>query len=306
MVSRAEAREKARLMTLASSTRAIYSRWAAEFDSWRAAVGVHGPITEDDIIDFAVELYLADRGGSVRTALCAIKALRAPGMKLTQAYTVCEGICAQWRAEGGGAPQRDPLPREALLHFARRCPSDSNDHDWRRDRALAAICVRLMLRPSEALALYMHDLVWDRDGVRRGWLWVRIAQKKNDQFGEEGLKKWTPIELSAGLRWIREWLELRGDVPGLLWTLRGTRARPGAWVGRDHVNRLAKRIAVNFGLQGLYTGYSFRIAGATWGAAGGMSIAEIQAVGGWKSEAVLRYLRGAAAAVSGASARIGI
>ncbi len=187
-----------------------------------------------------------------------------------------------------------------ILHGA---ASDSNDHDWRCNRALAATCVHLMLRPSKALVLYRNDLMWDRDGVHCG----HIAQ--NYQFGEECLKEWTQIKLALGCAgymsgWscVAAWLELRGSVPGCC------EAHAHAWcMGRhDHVNQLAKRIAVNFGLQGLYTGYSFRIAGATWGATGGMSIAEIQAIGGWKSEAVLRCLRGAAAVVSGASARIGI
>ena len=54
---------------------------------------------------------------------------------------------------------------------------------------------------------------------------------------------------------------------------------------------LARELAQLAGLDGRYTGHSFRIGGATAMAANGVTLEQIMAIGGWRSGAVHKYIR---------------
>lgn len=163
--------------------------------------------------------------------------------------------------------------------------------------------IRLMLRPSELMALRAED-VTSASGGRSGpehWS-VRIRSRKADQDGTFGRLPLV-FERSGGelcpCAALERFIRVRGSAAGLLFCRRDGRALPGQFV-----TQLVRQIAVRADLPGRFGGHCLRIAGASWAAASGASIAQIQAVGGWASAAVLRYLHATSAAAAGLSARM--
>jgi len=71
------------------------------------------------------------------------------------------------------------------------------------------------------------------------------------------------------------------------------------------ISAVVKRVAEHAGLDGNYSGHSLRIGGATAAVAGGMSMEQIRAIGGWESDAVFLYLRAVGPAMAQASKRMG-
>ena len=68
---------------------------------------------------------------------------------------------------------------------------------------------------------------------------------------------------------------------------------------------IVKRFAEHAGLNERYMAHSIRIGGATAAMKGGMTFEQIQAIGGWVSEAVRLYMRSVGMAELGASALMG-
>ena len=85
---------------------------------------------------------------------------------------------------------------------------------------------------------------------------------------------------------LREYLQWRGDQPGPLFL-----DHKGGQLSTGAISSLVRRMAKENGFDGCYSSHSLRIGGATAAMEGGMSKEQIQAIGGWTSEAVQRYLR---------------
>ena len=56
------------------------------------------------------------------------------------------------------------------------------------------------------------------------------------------------------------------------------------------VSPIFRRIAQDAGVRGPFSGHSLRIGGASAALSGGLSVDQVKAVGGWKSDAVKQYL----------------
>jgi len=178
--------------------------------------------------------------------------------------------------------------------------------DWYRDRLLVLVSVRTMRRPKEICFLDRAHVTWDQDGQQRGWPWLHFLKAKNDRLALRGTRFWLPLDtsFSPGMdvaQAFRDWLAWRGDGPGPLLV-----DTMGWQIQQPHLCSLARRIAGIAGLDGIYTGYSFRITGASLAAAAGLTTAEIQAIGGWKSDAVHCYIRSLGSACAGASRLMGL
>ncbi len=72
------------------------------------------------------------------------------------------------------------------------------------------------------------------------------------------------------------------------------------------VSAIVKRVAMNAGLEGRFSGHSLRIGGATAALQGGMTMEHIRSIGDWESKAILFYLRSVGAANIGASTKMGL
>ncbi len=172
-----------------------------------------------------------------------------------------------------------------------------------RDAALTALGLRLMRRGAEIAALRVSDVEDQPTGVT-----VCIRRSKTDQAGA-GLR--LPMEASDSstcpVRLLRRWLAVRDRLAvrgapcdALFLSARGSALTTSA------ISAIVRRAAASVGLSGSFSAHSLRIGGATAAMGAGASLATIQAVGGWSSDAVQRYLRPAAAAQAGFSSAIGL
>jgi site-specific recombinase XerD len=172
-----------------------------------------------------------------------------------------------------------------------------------RDAALVALGLRLMRRGAEIAALTTRDVEETVDGVT-----VTIRRSKTDQTGI-GLQ--LPVEESdtptCPVRLLRRWLSVRSAL-----AVRGTHcdalflSARGTALTTSAISAIVKRSAAAAGLSGSFSAHSLRIGGATAAMGAGASLATIQAMGGWSSDAVQRYLRPVAAAKAGFSSAIGL
>ena len=72
----------------------------------------------------------------------------------------------------------------------------------------------------------------------------------------------------------------------------------GKPISGSAVSSLVALLAKEAGIDGSFTGHSLRIGGASAALAGGFSADEVKAIGAWKSDAVVRYLRPLQAKIS--------
>ena len=201
---------------------------------------------------------------------------------------------------GGGRRRRDPLPASVVRDFVlKHNGSASAPFFWLRDATMAALGMRAMRRPGELAALRIKDIGMDPVS---NLLTVYITRSKTDQLGAG---KSIPID-DSGNPWgaatlLGRWLEhrkMQGALPEdpLFVSILGRTVNPSL------ISSAVQRMAAAVGVEGHFTGYSLRIGGATAAQQAGLSMAQIQAIGGWLSPAVQHYLRASGAARRGASA----
>lgn len=284
-----------------SGTIKSYSRLLQDFSGFVK----HSEVSLEIIEAFLGHLYLSGRVGSARTAINAIRTTwDLAAVQVDRLYELVKGMEAQHKLEGGGCELRDPMQPESLQCWVASLQSQPLGRESVRDITMALWAFRTLKRPSEVVA-------WDLDDIKLGyhthadWMAVRDKKTKNDPLGVEVRKKWVPVEPTGGrlcpVFWMHQWLGHRGHGAGPLFL-----AKKGGRLYASHLTKVAKAIKQQEGSSWHYTGYSFRIGGATALAAAGVDVPVIQALGGWSSDAIFRYLRAIAAAARGASSHMGL
>jgi hypothetical protein len=269
------------------------------------------PATEKTVGMFVAYLEMSGSSGGVSEALAAIAAwhkdrgMQAP-IGAHRVQYAAKGAARVWAESEREGRRRDPFPIWALkkwvLGGAQSVRKISYER-WVRDAAMVAVGLRLMLRPAEIAGIRRRDIRFDE----KGWLWVKIKKRKNDQLGQRGWDPIEPVEGSAtcAVRLLRacvEGLKQSGEGPEapIFYNLRTYRAISGGvvnTVGDDMVTALGGTEEV--------AGHSLRIGGCCMGMSGGLSMAELRAIGGWTSNAIRHYLRSQACAEGKASERMG-
>lgn len=195
--------------------------------------------------------------------------------------------------------ERLPLPTGAVMKFLKKNPGMPS-RKYCRDRMLVLLGFRLMRRASELCNLKVNDVQF-----REGWLNVFVSKSKTDQLGKG---KWFPVEPSAGnidvISLMREYLaENSIDKSYHLFPNLNDITKP---MSPSSVSTVVKEVAKFADLTGRYSSHSLRIGGATAAMQGGATLEQIKAVGDWKSDAVLLYLRAIGAAKAGMTALMGL
>ena len=198
--------------------------------------------------------------------------------------------------------ERLPLPVNAWRLWLENPTSVRPASVWWNAAMSVGLGLRLIRRPSEIVNLTWKDLKWERKEDGKWWLWVHIGKTKTNQFGKKD--KWVPIE-PGRLDWLNI-LKKRYDlVTNLDDFIFPSRIATGKHMSVSTFSKWVKRIAEFAQLKGRYTGHSVRIGGATAAMEGGLTLAQIRAIGDWESRAVLLYLRLREAAKLNASAKMG-
>jgi integrase len=193
-----------------------------------------------------------------------------------------------------------------------------------RDRCLLALGLRCMRRPSELAAFKRRHLSWvapslanwvapdnTPQGFENRWLRVYVRSQKNDQEANGQFILIEPTwSRSCPCRLLVDYLQefnfqigesAQGHAP--LFVSLNDNASP---ISSGAVNSAVKRVAKVLGLGPNVTGHSLRIGGCTAAAAAGIPMEIIRVIGGWFSDAMLGYIRAAAAPALLVTHRMGL
>lgn len=195
--------------------------------------------------------------------------------------------------------KRDPLPAQAIVSFIERVFKEGLEDEPHIIELCALILVgfRLMLRSKSLGALRKKDINFKEWGVEIAISPIKSSnwQRKHIEFNSD--RRFCPAD------WLQrhmQGLNIR-ESDDLLF--HGKNGRP---LTSMNVTELVRKIARASGVEGDFSSHSLRIGGATAAALGGISLAQIQAVGGWESAAVLRYIRSIIGVSKNMSKRMGL
>ncbi|CAG8667568.1 3709_t:CDS:1, partial [Ambispora leptoticha] len=200
-----------------------------------------------------------------------------------------------WKAEVTKTPYNRNRTRQFYLDFP---PEGVSYEFWARDLALIALGLRTMRQPGELCNLRLSDVK-----LVGGLFWVRINKSKTDQLAKE---KFIPIEKMSSrfcsVERVVNYLKVRpvtkGDAPLFL-----SKSRKKMSVLA--ISAVVKRFAEHAKMKGRFTAHSLRIGGATAAMKGGLSMEQIQTIGGWVSDAARLYMRAIGTVNLGASIAMG-
>ena len=288
--------------SVADSTKGGYKRAFAFFERFCNWLGFQAlPASQETIFVFVAWMEVQGLGRRVPHHLSAISwMLRKKGLyDATQDSRVQMAVKATKRV---GATEkmevRGPFPLEALRAWEENKRRRASVRDL-RDPALVAVGIRCMRRPGELCELKVRHVREYDKGLK-----IFLAKSKTDQTMEG---RWMHVDAVPGspicpVYLLQRYLKSRGSLHPDDPLFTGVRGQPMTSSG---ISSVVKNMCKVAGLEDKVSGHSLRIGGATLAVRGGLSMSEICAIGGWKSEAVLRYLRDCAVAERGGSALMG-
>ena len=184
-------------MARARRTQERYEGIVKEFKMFSRWIGLKGealPAEAKTVERFVGWLEMSGSPGGFPEAVAALGAWHkdrgyvspTENHRVRYAMKGAARIWAQSKPEGR---RRDAFPMAALKDWVRAKPSKVSQLRWRRDAAMVALGMRLMLRPSELVGLRRRHVRFDE----RGWMWVKIVKRKNDQLGQRGEDPVEPV-----------------------------------------------------------------------------------------------------------------
>ena len=204
--------------------------------------------------------------------------------------------------------KRDIIPISALVHYIDSPPPGHGAYQAYLVGAVISLGIRCIRRAAELVELEEDQLTVKSPGVYQ----LRIRFHKANRAGqlvidvpfEAGKTSADPVRrLDAYLRLAKgrpldSWVGRPGRL--LFVDARGRPLRTavvGRWIGE---------IAEHGGVQGKFSAHCMRITGACLGVLGGLTLEQVVAIGGWRSQRVIDYLRGLVAVLLRASERMGL
>jgi len=196
-------------------------------------------------------------------------------------------------------PARQPFPVQALK-FAISMNNNSFVHI--RNITLVALGFRLMRRPNEIAAWNQSDIVVRDEGID-----VFILESKTDKHSSG---RFIPIEYiesqfcpaSLTLKYLQLIPnDMRGKERPLFFSLSGKRNR----ISTSSISTIVKRMAKQAGFNTNVSGHSIRIGAASQAMKSGITFEQISSIGGWTSNAIVRYLRASSTSELSLSKKMG-
>lgn len=275
-----------------STIRAYRSDWA-DWEGWCAEAGA--PALPAHPVEVALYVVtLVERGlklATIERRLAAIAWVHASTKRESPTWSieVRTALEGARRRLGTRPAQKRPIDLALLARMVGTLPPSPSGL---RDRALLLLGLFAARRRSELVELRASDIEWRPEGIV-----VTVRHSKTDQTGEGfkvpvAARPGEPICPVAALRELIEHVPLGPE--GYLFHGRDFygRALPGH-VDDKHVARVVKGCLLRLKLDPKdYAGHSLRSGFATQAARDGATMAELKAVGGWKSsDVLLGYIR---------------
>jgi hypothetical protein len=291
-------------------TQSRYDDFMKEFQMFAEWVGGGAqtlPASEEMVRRFIAYLEMTGSPGQVVEAVNAIAAwhrdrgVESPTVSHRVKYAV-KATTKIWAETKGEGTRRDPFPIEALKEWVRECPKGVKRTRWVRDAAMVGVGLRVMLRPSEIVGIRLKHIRFDDNG----WMWLKIAKRKNDQLGQRGEDPVEPVPGSdtCVVKLVHDLLKDLGpsaSPESFLFTSIST----GQGVSTSVVNSTVKHMVKKSSSNARVAGHSLRIGGCVLGMMAVFTMAQLKAIGGWCSKAMRAYLRSVSVASEGASNKMG-
>lgn len=270
---------------IAASSRNVYLYAFAALEKWLRG----RPITDETLAQYLS--YLFDKGKGTQSGEVALKAVRWRFLsedKDDPRGKLCHRAIASYRRQGvgRGRGQVDGLTFEDVEKMVSLAVQEQTIYGF-LDAALFSVMSNGLLRTAEAVAIDVAHLDFAGNVLL-------IPKSKTDQLGV-GASQWIS---NKTLEHIGAWMEKAKITEGPLFRgIHKTYRRP--MKKRIHGNTIRKSIkdrAKAAGIEGRFSGHSFRIGAAQSLAAAGATLVELQIAGRWQSaDMVAHYARGVSA-----------
>lgn len=308
------ARELAAQATAVATSAKYAASWAG-FVSFRLGkwkVTAENPPKLEEVMEYVAWMDIEMKGGGAKPFRAALADMCqrngwSPVAENQFFRKVVKGAQRSHLSYKKGQEERDGFELIALRkHVAKLDSERSSDKIAWRDAAIVAVGFRTMRRAKEIANIRRGDVRTSTLPGQSPGMMVKIRKSKTDQLevGKKIVVDPAPEGSAAcPVRIVNRYISLfAGDLGpnDLLFTsVKGKELSSGA------VSSIVKKMAERNGCVGRFTSHSLRIGGASAAVAGGMSLAEVAAIGGWVSGAMELYLRSMESARSGASSKMG-
>jgi integrase len=301
-------------MITANVEKGSIARYKSEWYKFGAFCEMFGEIELPASSDI-VELYLyhmaeSGRGASIGRAKAAIRLAHiqagwdnpcdSAGVKLASQ------LCAKHWKKRRKKLKRDPFPLIAVKVYASERPSDTSEFEHARNIALVANAFRGMMRGGEIAKTKGSSFEFD-DSDGFSMIKWDLGKTKTDKEGADSI---IPIDageqdsitcpVQAMHNYLNYYQQKFGKSPGandLLFV-----HEDGSAMNTDDVSEIVRQMIRFSGRKETCSAHSLRSGGATYAAKCGLSLTEIMAIGRWKSDCAMRYIR----ALCGAASRLSL
>ena len=300
--------DKVKMMSenaVAKTSKKAYLRAWEDFLSFTQRVNVGAlPASVATVLWYLAFLEMTGVGGRANTHVAAISwRHRTMGVldptrdqRVKLALEGVRRLVAENKDEMIG--QREPFPLEALRAWVQTERKSTSIREWRAP-ALVAVGIRCMRRPCEIAALKRKHIQWITGGVR---IWLKKSKTNQLHSG-----RWMHMDAVNGSPTCPVWL-LRQHMKTSRWQDDEDALftnSDGRHMSVTSISAVVKNMVAKAKIECRVSGHSLRIAGATLAVKAGWEMADICAVGGWRSNSVLVYLRDSAVAVKKGSTSLG-
>lgn len=264
------------------------------------------PSSEESLLGMVVWLNLMNKTSDIPRFLAAVKFEHLKAGLSDPTVSERLRLVAQGAKRRGADDRikdelRLPFPVESLAVWFERQPENISRQRWLRDGTVVCLGIRCMRHVSELAAFRRRDIWFDKDDI----MYVHVRRFKTDQFG---VGKVIPVEPSGDplicpVGVMKRYLaEFKGSPDSPLFVSLNDSSKG---MSDSSISATVSKMAKILNLVGRFTGHSLRIDGVTAAMRGGLTMAQIRAIGDWESKAIRDYLRAVGTLSIGASSRMG-
>jgi len=236
------------------------------------------------------------RGASINIASAAIRFLHnSNGLSSPTDHPEVKASikeCIKHWKKNRNKQKRDPFPLEALKVYSSIKPSDTSKFEHARNIALVSNCFRGMMRGGEIVKCTGESISYEDNESIIVW---DLGVTKTDREGcdsripiDKGLENSATCPIASLKNYEKEYSKKFGH--GFKKGMNIFVKENGKSLKTDDVREIVQQMIRFSGRTEKCGAHSLRSGGATQAAKEGLSMAEIQAIGRWKSDCVLRYI----------------
>lgn len=261
----------------------VYLRDFERFTDWLGFFRL--PLDPNSLATYIWSLRTTKHGRYARAIMSAVKfVLSALGLWTHEFKDPRLLLCVDATLAVAPALSRPPRPPFRWSHLLAMCTSP-RDGFLSRDIVLCILSLFCYLRSCEVSTLSKEDLTFSPDGTS---VTVRVARAKQPP-GTRPV--FIAVRNIPGAREINVIKFIKDYVSSLKGTFLFPSKKPGSHLSPNGISQAFAHRMVVLKVPGRWTSHCLRIGAACFAAERGLSQSEIKALGGWRSDAFLCYIR---------------